>query len=779
MRRTIGPFCACLVAYVLLAGAASASAPTTGILGYWPGHGSAGDLSLNGNDGALVGNAGYDSTAEPYYSTGTPLAFHFDGNDPTSVSIPNSPGLDSAQTGSWSISAWLKPDGAQGGQVWIFGQNQGPQLVLDGTHAVLQYADGSSVFQKVTSSAAIPAGVWTSIAGTWDGTTLKLYVNGSLDNSATPGVPPGPEVGCAWHIGGIGGGDTASNSACHYTGQFYKGLIDNVRYYGRAITSQDVTALNLQTPGADATDLVTNGSFELPSVQQSSTFDTYLPSTSPGLSGWTVIGDSIDLIEGYWQPYDGAQSVDVDGLHPGGVSQVLPTQAGQPYVLTFAYSRNSDHCTTSPSMTVTWGGTTIGTYTDGDNNSKTAMQWHAVSVPIQASTASGPTTLAFRSADSSGSACGIALDDVSVTPQGQAISPTISTTPTGPVQVGAAITDTATLSGSAPGAGGTITFHAYLDSSCTNPVYTDKATVHGDGAYKAAGFQATTAGTYYWTADYSGDPATGTPAVSEGCAGGESTTVTSINDAWTRAQEITLDSTGSGSASSSIDFSGEPRWYKFQVTPGSTVQVDLTGPTVGGAPTSLPASYNLSLFGDIGQEEALLHSSPPDLQELGAQTPGAAASPYAISPYAISPYAISPYAISPYAISPWAISPYAISPYAISPYAISPYAISPYAISPYAISPWAISPWAISPDAPDLSAADYDEAQILSLLGVSQNPGTSGQHVFKNVWNPQVDQVNASGPRTSTFSSTAATALSTRGRSSRSASRSRRVRAEA
>ena len=234
--------------------------------------------------------------------------------------------------------------------------------------------------------------------------------------------------------------------------------------------------------------------------------------------------------------------------------------------------------------------------------------------------------------------------------------------------------------------------------------------------------------------------------MSEGCAGGESTTVTSINDAWTRAQEITLDSTGSGSASSSIDFSGEPRWYKFQVTPGSTVQVDLTGPTVGGAPTSLPASYNLSLFGDIGQEEALLHSSPPDLQELGAQTPGAAASPYAISPYAISPYAISPYAISPFATSPWAISPYAISPYAISPYAISPYAISPYAISPYAISPWAISPWAISPDAPDLSAADYDEAQILSLLGVSQNPGTSGQHVFKNVWNPQVDQVNASGP---------------------------------
>ena len=236
--------------------------------------------------------------------------------------------------------------------------------------------------------------------------------------------------------------------------------------------------------------------------------------------------------------------------------------------------------------------------------------------------------------------------------------------------------------------------------------------------------------------------------MSEGCEAGESTTVALINDAWTRAQEIPLDGNGAGSASASIDFSGEPRWYKFEVTPGSTVQVDLTGPTVDGQTTDLPASYGLSLFGDIGQEEATLRSSPPDLQELGARTPGISASPYAISPYAISPYAISPYAISPYAISPWAISPYAISPYAISPYAISPYAISPYAISPYAISPWAISPYAISGGlgAPDVSAADYDEAQILSLLAVSQKPGTSGQHVFKNVWNPQVEQLNASGP---------------------------------
>jgi choice-of-anchor C domain-containing protein len=489
--------------------------------------------------------------------------------------------------------------------------------------------------------------------------------------------------------------------------------------------------------GSPAGDLVTNGSFELPPVSaaHATTFDTYGPGSN--LDGWTVTGNSIDLIEGYWQPYDGAQSIDLDGNGPGGVSQVLSTTSGQAYTLTFAYSRNKDHCVPDPSMTVTWAGAAIGTYSDSDNTTAANMMWRTASVLIPAtSTTSSSTTLAFTSDDPSG-ACGLALDDVSVTPAG--FFPTISTSPTASATVGDTIADSATLAGAASGAVGTITFNAYVDSSCaTNAAYTFTATVSGNGIYTAPGFQATLAGSYYWTAAYSGDPATNTAAASQGCAAGETTTVNPTNDAWTRAQLITLDGNGNGSASDSIDFSGEPRWYKFEVTPGATVQVNLS---------SLPGNYDLSLFGDIGQEESKLASSPPDLQELAAETPGVAASPYAISPYAISPYAISPYAISPFAISPWAISPFAISPYAISPFAISPYAISPYAISPYAISPWAVSPYAISGlDAPDVSAADYDEAQLLSLLGVSQNPGTGGQQVFENVWNPEADQVSSSGP---------------------------------
>ncbi len=104
--------------------------------------------------------------------------------------------------------------------------------------------------------------------------------------------------------------------------------------------------------------------------------------------------------------------------------------------------------------------------------------------------------------------------------------PTISTAASAPQPVGAQITDAATLTGTEPGATGTITFNAYGNAQCSGaPLSTETATVGGDGTYDAPGFTPPGAGTYYWTASYSGDSST--QSVSEGCGGpGESSTVT-------------------------------------------------------------------------------------------------------------------------------------------------------------------------------------------------------------------------------------------------------------
>jgi hypothetical protein len=69
------------------------------------------------------------------------------------------------------------------------------------------------------------------------------------------------------------------------------------------------------------------------------------------------------------------------------------------------------------------------------------------------------------------------------------------------------ISDTATLSGGATPTG-TITFNLYGpdDATCTGAaIFTSTVPVNGNGTYPSASFTPTTAGTYRWIANYSGN----------------------------------------------------------------------------------------------------------------------------------------------------------------------------------------------------------------------------------------------------------------------------------
>ncbi len=83
-------------------------------------------------------------------------------------------------------------------------------------------------------------------------------------------------------------------------------------------------------------------------------------------------------------------------------------------------------------------------------------------------------------------------------------SPTIVTSATTPVTIGASIQDTATVSGGNSPTG-TVTFKLYNNSSCTAPAaFSDTETLSG-GAATSKSFTPTTAGTYFWIATYNGD----------------------------------------------------------------------------------------------------------------------------------------------------------------------------------------------------------------------------------------------------------------------------------
>ncbi|HEX3735421.1 MAG TPA: kelch repeat-containing protein, partial [Solirubrobacterales bacterium] len=152
-------------------------------------------------------------------------------------------------------------------------------------------------------------------------------------------------------------------------------------------------------------------------------------------------------------------------------------------------------------------------------------------------------------------------------------APTIMSTATGPVTVGAKVKDTATLAGGAT-PGGTITFKLYGpgDSGCHNAAVSDSGpiTVTGNGNYESGEYPTTAAGAYYWTVEYSGD-ANNSAATSACEASGETSNVDKAAPTFstTASPGITL-----GGATKVKDTATLSGGY----SPGGTVTFKLYGP---------------------------------------------------------------------------------------------------------------------------------------------------------------------------------------------------------
>jgi hypothetical protein len=96
-------------------------------------------------------------------------------------------------------------------------------------------------------------------------------------------------------------------------------------------------------------------------------------------------------------------------------------------------------------------------------------------------------------------------------------TPSLSTQASANAPLGGSVSDTATLTGG-NNPTGTITFRLYgpSDATCAaTPVTTSTVTVSGNGSYASASFAPGEAGTYHWTASYSGDA--GNAATSSSC----------------------------------------------------------------------------------------------------------------------------------------------------------------------------------------------------------------------------------------------------------------------
>jgi hypothetical protein len=88
---------------------------------------------------------------------------------------------------------------------------------------------------RTSEGMALPANAWTHLAGTYDGTALRLFVNGVQVASAPVGGSIASSTG-PLRVGGNG-----------LWGEFFQGRIDEIRVYNRALTQPEIQA-DMTTP---------------------------------------------------------------------------------------------------------------------------------------------------------------------------------------------------------------------------------------------------------------------------------------------------------------------------------------------------------------------------------------------------------------------------------------------------------------------------------------------------------------------------------------------------
>ena len=181
------------------------------------------DTSGFGNDGAI---SGATWTTAGKYGPG----LTFDGvND--WVTVPDADSLDIR--GPLTLEAWVMPrdKGAWDNIV----MKEAP-----GSHAYVLYATGDALApvpngavgsDEAFAPSGLPTGAWTHVAVTFDGSALRIYVDGTLVTTRTGASPP-PVSTNPLRIGG----DAV------WSDEFFDGSLDEIRVYDRALTAAEITS---------------------------------------------------------------------------------------------------------------------------------------------------------------------------------------------------------------------------------------------------------------------------------------------------------------------------------------------------------------------------------------------------------------------------------------------------------------------------------------------------------------------------------------------------------
>lgn len=197
-----------------------AQAPTNGLLAHYPFNGNANDESGNGRDGIVTGTT---LTADRFGNANN--AYYFDGLG-SNIELSNTSSLNMF-TG-FTLASWVNFTEDGGAFISKHENYYKNSFNLGGGQGKL-YLHTDVDLYYVSSTKIINDGEWHFVVGTFDGVQLSIYIDGIAEGSSTANYSTGNSINIRL------GRDSDL--------WFYKGLLDDVRLYNRAITSDEVFAL--------------------------------------------------------------------------------------------------------------------------------------------------------------------------------------------------------------------------------------------------------------------------------------------------------------------------------------------------------------------------------------------------------------------------------------------------------------------------------------------------------------------------------------------------------
>jgi len=243
-------------------------------------------------------------------------ALSFDRALSQNVVVPHEVGLNLTQL---TVAAWINPasPGATQDLVKKLTGNAGFEFSLSSPTA----ASAQKVFLRLNNTARIDStmvypidGTWIHAAATYDGVNLRLYING-IEN-ATPVAYAGPIAANTSDLT-IGGIAT----------RYYKGQMDDVRIYNRALSAAEITQLYTNTAPFNGDTTAPGAPTGLTPIPGDTTVDlTWTAPADPDVRGYNVFRSTTTPVDSSESatPINGGALVAVEAYSDSGLVNGTP-----------------------------------------------------------------------------------------------------------------------------------------------------------------------------------------------------------------------------------------------------------------------------------------------------------------------------------------------------------------------------------------------------------------------------------------------------------------------